>query len=44
MSVCGTCGVEITLCPECGGKICEEGCPDRIDDGCTCGDVEDDNE
>ena len=36
MSTCGTCKIEITLCPECGGKICAEDCPDRIEDGCTC--------
>jgi hypothetical protein len=36
MPTCGACGKEITECPECGGKVCEPGCPDRLEDGCTC--------
>lgn len=33
---CGACGLEIVECPECGGRICEEHCPDREEDGCSC--------
>jgi hypothetical protein len=34
--MCGSCGKEITECEVCGGMVCEIGCPDREDDGCTC--------
>jgi len=42
--VCGTCGKEIEICPECGGKICVPDCPDRVHDGCTCDVGEDSDE
>ncbi|MBI3332378.1 hypothetical protein HYZ99_05495 [Candidatus Peregrinibacteria bacterium] len=36
--ICGACKQPITVCPECGGKKCVAGCPDRIEDGCHCDD------
>gem|GEM_PF-3622739 len=36
MATCGACSKEITTCPECGGKKCIKGCPDREEDGCSC--------
>lgn len=37
VQTCGACGLEIKTCPECGGKMCKDGCADRVEDGCTCG-------
>ncbi len=34
---CGACSVAIRTCDQCGGLICSPGCPDRAEDGCTCG-------
>lgn len=28
--------MEILTCPNCGGKLCSDGCPDRVEDGCIC--------
>lgn len=36
MATCGSCHKEIRICDNCGGLICEEGCIDRAEDGCTC--------
>ncbi|UPA22716.1 hypothetical protein K8942_00690 [Candidatus Peribacteria bacterium] len=33
---CGACGLAIETCPDCGGLICSDGCPDRAEDGCVC--------
>lgn len=27
----------ISVCDKCGGNICSDGCVDRDEDGCTCG-------
>ena len=35
---------EITFCPDCKGKICTEDCPDRLEDGCKCHELESDDE
>ena len=37
MDTCGACNEEIIDCPICGGHSCSPGCPDREEDGCTCG-------
>lgn len=37
ITTCGACHAEITQCLECGGKICTKDCPDRVQDGCICG-------
>ena len=34
--MCGACKKPITICEECGGKMCVADCPDREEDGCTC--------
>ena len=44
MTVCGSCNVEMIVCEKCRGKTCIPGCIDRIDDGCTCEEDEDDGE
>jgi len=38
---CGSCGVDISQCPACGGNVCTPGCDDRADDGCVCDDGDD---
>lgn len=41
---CEACGMVIEICEECGGKICSEGCEDRIEDGCSCDGEDDDDD
>ncbi len=36
MGTCGNCKREIRVCDTCGGLLCVEDCPDRLEDGCTC--------
>lgn len=42
VEVCGSCGVTIQTCEECGGTYCSASCVDRSEDGCVCL-VEDDD-
>jgi hypothetical protein len=44
MNICGACSMEVMVCPECGGKMCSPGCPDRADDGCTCMEIDEDKD
>ena len=44
MPVCGSCKREIRVCDECGGLLCAPGCTDRLEDGCTCENDEEDDE
>lgn len=35
-AVCRTCGYSVEICPDCSGRLCSDGCPDRERDGCVC--------